>query len=1247
MVKKSKTLGATFRKELNSIDFKGLKDVQKFNAQIEGLNKTLKATNQLRETQVNLNKKVRDSQKQSNKVTADGVKLQKQSVETTKQEIASEQKKGAVERESIKNARERQKLAAEQSRTRQTQLREANALIRDKERLRKAAEKEKRTLLQTTNAYKKLTAETNAAQFQFKSLAAQFGVNSKQAQNALSKFTKLDGALRRINNTARDGRRDVGRYGLALKGLGGKFAGVGSQLVGALGVVGGIQLFAQVLRDSFNIIRNFGAEQSKLAGILGTTAENITELTELSKELGSTTVFTATEVSKAQIELAKLGLGADEITASLSGVLDSAVALGAGIPETAALVASSLKAFNLEAAESDRVAAVLSVSTTKSALDFEKLNTALGSVAPAAAAFGASIEETTGLLGLIVGKGIDASTAGTQLRNIFITLKAEGLTLEDALEKIGTSTDKLTTANELFGKRGAVTAIALADQRDKIKGATDAITDQDAALKALIEERLNNLDGDLKLLSSTWEGFILGVEDGSGVLNTIARGAIQTLIKTIGELREGLNDLGKPFTELFDEVRELGNALGVTVGEFNAFNILIETSKAAITPFRFLIEFIVGAFTGLVKIINAAIKGFQTASDAIKDFVSNNETLDAIIRRVGITVQFIKDKFDDFIGSIKEFISENRFLSVAVQSIKDDFNTFLDVLSKIKNQTDKVINSIIKLKNELLDSQVDASGFGEEYDKFGEKLTSAQIIAKNLAKSLDEVVKKTGELTDGTKELTGAIEIQSGVVSDLEKKKKSATEGDIARINQELLVARAELKRLQDLGLENDRLTKFKKEQQDLDNKIIDDRIALEEGFNKEIEALREKQIKSDSLEEIQKIEDQITGIKRDAEQARLLLDIEANNQEIKLIEDYSDVVEGSEQDILDLKRKNAEIRKTLDSNQYDDQVQNTIEYLEDKKELEDQETAILEKGLDDRLQLIEDFEENVSKLLDLVQQGLANQTQSRLDAITRSLEDNKKIQDELRQDAKDGNLEAQESLTIQKKKEAELEQERLRLEKQQRDRELAFAFLKILNTNLTTYQAKVEEARATKSPIPPNTVLVDSLTQGSLLAGAITTGFIDGTENVGRSMGNAPLDGAFDNYVGSVGSKVFKFDGDEAILNPAQNKKRGGLSNDETVDVAHRYLKGDLIEKSKVFDTAVSMTNALMALNSMKRGDNSNAMINALRMDMRVLTGEIKKLPSAMPTSHSGFNNKTGFVEHINKKLGREEKVLERLNRS
>jgi hypothetical protein len=69
------------------------------------------------------------------------------------------------------------------------------------------------------DAYAKLKNDTNKAQLEFKKLAAEFGANSKEAKAARKEFDRFDDQLREVNDAARDGRRDVGRYEKGVAGL--------------------------------------------------------------------------------------------------------------------------------------------------------------------------------------------------------------------------------------------------------------------------------------------------------------------------------------------------------------------------------------------------------------------------------------------------------------------------------------------------------------------------------------------------------------------------------------------------------------------------------------------------------------------------------------------------------------------------------------------------------------------------------------------------------------------------------------------------------------------------------------------------------------------------------------------------------------------------------------------------------------------------------------------------------------------
>jgi len=144
------------------------------------------------------------------------------------------------------------------------------------------------------NAYQKLTKETNEAQMRFKSLATQYGVNSKQARGARVEFEKLDNRLRKVNNAARDGRRDVGRYGKALDGARRSAA----RVAGLFGAGIGIQQTVSFAKDSIAAFR--------------TQEKAIAQVEQGLKSTGNTAGFTSQQLQKMASDLQKSTLFGDE-----------------------------------------------------------------------------------------------------------------------------------------------------------------------------------------------------------------------------------------------------------------------------------------------------------------------------------------------------------------------------------------------------------------------------------------------------------------------------------------------------------------------------------------------------------------------------------------------------------------------------------------------------------------------------------------------------------------------------------------------------------------------------------------------------------------------------------------------------------------------------------------------------------------------------------------------------------------------
>jgi hypothetical protein len=375
----------------------------------------------------------------------------------------------------------------------------------------------------------------------------------KRGQSDVSKGTKkATTGLGKMGSTAATaGKKGGAGMGFLSKGLKGAKAAVLSMIPALGGLttafaatgIGAIVIAAVALGAAFiGAIKTgakFGKALSALKGISGATNEEMSALSTQAKNLGASTAFTASEVVKLQTELAKLGFEAGQIQQATPSILDLAASLEVDLASAAEFAGSVVRSFGLDASETQRVVDVMAASATGSAQSFGSLVESFKLAAPTARALGVSVEETGALLGALANNGLKGSIAGTGLSKVFIQLAKEGLTLDQGLDKVRNSSDKLNTAIDLVGVIGSKSLLTLAESGDDIDRLTGQLLAAEGAAQALAETKLDNLSGDVTKLGSAWEGFILGIEDGSGALNSLARGAIQLLTGAI----TGMTDL--------------------------------------------------------------------------------------------------------------------------------------------------------------------------------------------------------------------------------------------------------------------------------------------------------------------------------------------------------------------------------------------------------------------------------------------------------------------------------------------------------------------------------------------------------------------------------------------------------------------------------------------------------------------------------------------------------------------------------
>lgn len=276
----------------------------------------------------------------------------------------------------------------------------------------------------------------------------------------------------------------------------------------------------------------------------------------MSRQLGKTSVYTATQVAEAFLEMGKLGFTTNEILLAGNSVLGLAQSTGASMEASALSVSKTLRQFGLDASETTRVVDGMTYAFSRSALDMAKYDETMKYAGPIAKAAGLSFEQVTSYMAAMADQGVDATRAGTALRTMFIELSNEGSKANKMLRKTGFVTkDKsvaekikelakykieLATLQTVFTKYASTGAQTLLDSLTK---SNELLEDMKTKAAGFAQEtarmRLDRLEGDIKILKSVWQ------EAGLAIFDAIGPGP-----------RKMIQELSASVTELSDFVKE-------------------------------------------------------------------------------------------------------------------------------------------------------------------------------------------------------------------------------------------------------------------------------------------------------------------------------------------------------------------------------------------------------------------------------------------------------------------------------------------------------------------------------------------------------------------------------------------------------------------------------------------------------------------------------------------------------------------
>jgi len=404
------------------------------------------------------------------------------------------------------------------------------------EALNKIKKQQAREDLGLVGAYEKLNRARRDAQMRLADLLAAEVKDRASIKATEREYEILNKKVREVDNAVDIFQKNIGNYPTG--GFKNLQQGLLS-LVSAFGVVGGIQAFADALKKSFDIVKNYEAEVVNLAAVAGKTRDQIQPLESTIQAVAAASINSATDVAKLATELIKLGSTPEEAEKLLKPVNDLSIALRATAEDAAGLVKGLLNAYGEGADQAARYTDVLAEAANRSALDFQGLRDAFSYIAPVARSLNFSLEQTAAMIGILADNGIKAESAGRLLGTGLGKIAQQGLTLEQALDKINqkqkegaSDLDVLTTANNLFGVEAGKLALILSNNREKIDEMTFAYENSRGSLEELTNKQLKSLDAQLEILDSSFEDYILKTNESTG--------ASKTLTSTVSFLAENL-----------------------------------------------------------------------------------------------------------------------------------------------------------------------------------------------------------------------------------------------------------------------------------------------------------------------------------------------------------------------------------------------------------------------------------------------------------------------------------------------------------------------------------------------------------------------------------------------------------------------------------------------------------------------------------------------------------------------------------
>lgn len=469
-----------------------------------------------------------------------------------------------------------------------------------------------------------------------------------------------------------------------------KANGIKKGMLTATGVMAGA--LAAVGVSAVKTGAEFDKAMSQVAATMGTTTDEIQNLRDFAKEMGSTTQFSATQAAEALNYMALAGYDAETSMKMLPNVLNLASAGTMDLATASDMVTDAQSALGLRLDETTDLVDKMAQTASKSNTSVSQLGEAMLTIGGTAKALSGGTTELSAALGILADNGIKGAEGGTALRNVLLGIQGDkfdktfgelGVSAYDAQGNLRplkdiladmdsvmegmTSQEKTQLINKTFNRQDLKTVNALlGTTTDRWDELTNSIDNAQGAAQKMADTQLDNLTGDVTKLKSAWEGFQINLSEK---LTPALRVVTQLLTKLIDNM-----DIAGP----------------IILGVATAFTVL-----AVAINMKKIITSVTTSFTALnavlaanpIGIVIALISGLVIA---IATLWASNEDFRNFVIETWEKIKEVFGAFAEWVGGIIDTIKE--WFNGLKESIAE---TWDNIKNKIEEVWDSILNNPI------------------------------------------------------------------------------------------------------------------------------------------------------------------------------------------------------------------------------------------------------------------------------------------------------------------------------------------------------------------------------------------------------------------------------------------------------------------------------------------------------------------------------------------------------------------------